>query len=302
MDFSSTVASTSAFPHFADLPIELQLQIWEECLAGPSMQVFDVHFSTLSHDDEPQRSRTIRDDSRLKSSVFLGVANGADPSMYKHRQSIRQTSRFASLVSKPTWRDTNTVYLPERREVVRYDNGNDALLLRLRPAPPTPAPPVTDDDAKDDLLLRRSNVGALLDAPWTAEFAETLRAAKRIAFNATDLQGRPWCVGEAFDAMRLASCIQSGLEVLYFVHEPDVCMCGCQDWGTKKPQDNALRGKPRRALDVIRGMGRTYKEVRLKSKNRGWFIRYLDGAIRQQQRDAGMVTFKEVRFLVAVDD
>jgi len=299
MDSSSVVSPATAFLYFADLPIELQFQVWEECLAGPSMHIFDVRIP--SSDDSGDRQR---DGPRRKHGVFLDpVRSVDDPSMYKHRQALRQTSRLASLVSKPTWRATNTVYLPGRREATAYDNDADVLLLRLGAAPGGHAAPTGDDHPKDDLLARPGIVGMMLDAPWTAEFAETLRAARRVAFRAADVQGKtPWCVGDAFDAMRLACCIQQDLEVLYFVHEPSVCKCGCREWETKRPQDNVVGGRGRRELDVIQGMGRTYREVRVKRKNRDRFVRYLDAAVRQQQQDTGRVTFKEVRFLVAVDD
>jgi hypothetical protein len=166
------------------------------------------------------------------------------------------------------------------------------------------------EEEGDASLLRPSPLCTLLDAPWTSPLADTLRAARRLALHAHQVQGQnAWAIAEAFDAMRLACCIQHGLEVLYFVHDPVVCSCGCRAWvTTTTAAAAAAAGRKtgtttmKRELEVIRGVGWTCREVRVKSKDRDRFVRYIDRAIREQQKDAGVAAFKEVRFLVVEHD
>lgn len=160
----------TSFPQFANLPAEIQLQIWASTTATllntPQMHAFDVRApsppSTLittpaaAVKSRGPRQRSPRPNSRVRKarsppprrkehplleSVTLNASgNTANPSAYKFRDVLRHTCVDAAAAAARAQAaipaaDRAAVELPGGRSVV-YDNARDVLHLRFLTTPP----------------------------------------------------------------------------------------------------------------------------------------------------------------------
>ncbi|KAL4412868.1 hypothetical protein CABS03_07294 [Colletotrichum abscissum] len=336
------------FTKFAELPPELRLKIWDEATAGPSIHIFDVCFASWRGTDRSRRAFQSADGkiseqnharwTKYRECVFLdaletGPAELArrtriarhmhDPSVYKQRQTMRLVCSEASAAVERRLRGTNlnSVYLPGRNQKIHYDNEEDVLLLRFG-----------DGGALTDLChgvlsgeyeaSGVNNLTEVLEGPWSAEIAETLRDARLIALDIAETW-TPATVGAVVfeEVAYLACCIQRGLRVLYLVdHCHGRCTrCKKQDITRSQLQTRGelyyqLHSRDRdaaisRVADVIHGVGKTYREV-FNLEGMGWSdehpiyvsARVMDEMIRSQQTDAATQDFEGIRVLLVEDD
>ncbi|KZL84442.1 multicopper oxidase [Colletotrichum incanum] len=338
----------SSFTKFSQLPAELRLKIWDEATTGPSMHIFDVCFPSWRGGNRSKRAfqaanGTISQSShdkwtKYRECVFLDslevgpadlarqtrvARHGYDPSVYRFRRTMRLACPEASAA---VWRrmrgkSVNTVYLPGRNERIQYDNDEDVLFLRFR-----------DGGAITDLshgvlfgefeASGMNDLTDVLEGPWSAEMAETLRDAQCIALDLAETWG-PSTIGTVLfeEVAYLACCLQQGLRVLYLV---DHCHGRCTRCKRRDTRYNQLqtRGGLYRQLqnrdiddamartpDVIYGVGKTYREV-FDFEGLGWshqhpnyvLARGMDEMIRSQQADADKQAFGGVRVLLVEDD
>ncbi|KAF6834999.1 hypothetical protein CMUS01_05956 [Colletotrichum musicola] len=339
------IMASPTFHRFPDLPPELRLKIWEEASAGPAMHVFDLCFPSWRGAERSRRAfedadGNISEDRRHRweeysRCVFLDkletgprelrratrVARHAhDPSAYRLRGALRLACVEAGAnVSRPV--EENVVYLPGRDEKIAYDNAEDVLFLRFR-----------DSGALTELsqgvlfgefdASGANSLGEVLEGPWSAEMASTLHGARKIALDVAET----WTLATVGTVMLeevayLGCCLQDGLCVLYLVdHCPGRCSrCHRHEQNAKRLQ---ARGELFRQLhcmtasedgvrepDVIRGVGKTYREV-FDLEALGWtdthpsyvFARAMDETLRSQQADADAQSFQGIRILVVEDD
>lgn len=331
------MANLSTFTKFAQLPGELQLRIWEEATAGPSMHVFDVCFPSWQGNDRSRAAFTSHEDTPLytkyKNSAFLDILDEPterektgsvmihqlDPSMYRLRDALALTSVDAAASSALKGEDTNTVILPGRKRIVRYDNSADVLFLRFSNG----ANNLSEDvlGGAEEIPFGLGTFSPVLVVPWSPEMTATVRSARRIALDVTETWTPKGNRAMLFEEIASLAChLEEGLEVLYLV---DHCAGRCtrckreglkaselQTWGSlarnlhEDDEDNGSRSG-----DVIRGVGKTYREV-FDFERLGWedfhptyiFARIMTAAILTQQKDTGRETFKGVRVLLAEDD
>ncbi|KAK1675071.1 hypothetical protein BDP55DRAFT_553569 [Colletotrichum godetiae] len=336
------------FTKFAELPAELRLKVWNEAAAGPSIHIFDVCFPSWRGTDRSRRAfqsieGNISEDNharwtKYRDCVFLDALEAGpaelarqtriarhmrNPSVYKQRQTMRLVCSEASAAveRRLKGRSMNSVYLPGRNQRIQYDNEEDVLLLRFG-----------DGGALTDLshgvlfgefeASGVNNLTEVLEGPWSAEMAETLRDAQLIALDIAETW-TPATVGAAMfeEVAYLACCIQRGLRVLYLVdHCPGRCTrCEKQNITRSQLQTrgelydqlhsrdmDAARLRP---ADVIHGVGKTYREV-FDLEGMGWsdehpiymFARVMDEMIRNQQADADTQDFEGIRVLLVEDD
>ncbi|KAJ0158308.1 hypothetical protein CTA2_11892 [Colletotrichum tanaceti] len=350
--------SVQSFARFPDLPAELRLKIWDEAVSGPSMHIFDVCFPSWRGSGRSQRAFQSADGTmsrgnhdrwtKYRECVFLdtievgpaelarqtSVARHAcDPSVYRTRQAMRLACSEASaaVARRTRGRELNTVYLPGRKEKIQYDNDEDVLFLRFR-----------DGGAITDLShgvifgeFEASGMNGLtevLEGPWSAEMAETLRDARCIALDVAETRV-PSAVGAVLfeEVTYLACCLQQGLRVLYLVDHCHGRCTRCERQSTTSDQlqtrgvlyrqlhsqvshdvnddDDDDHGGMARTPDVIQGVGKTYREV-FDFEGLGWsdhhphyvFARAMDETIRSQQADADKQDFQGVRVLLVEDE
>ncbi|GKT46293.1 uncharacterized protein ColSpa_06474 [Colletotrichum spaethianum] len=338
---------SSSFSKFPDLPAELRLKIWDEATAGPSMHIFDVCFPSWRGGARSKRAFQAADGTMPQSNhdrwakynecVFLDaleigpaelarqtrVARHAyDPSVYRLRKTMRLTCSEASAAVERRMRGkrVNTVYLPGRNERIHYGNEEDVLFLRFR-----------DGGAITDLsqgvlfgefeASGMNDLTDVLEGPWSAEMAETLRDAQCIALDVAETWA-PSAIGAVLfeEIAYLACCLQQNLRVLYLV---DHCHGRCTR--CKRHETKIYQLQTRRALywqlnqdiddatartpDVIHGVGKTYREV-FDFEGLGWshehpsyvFAKAMDETIRSQQVDADKQDFEGVRVLLVEDE
>ncbi|KAF0325839.1 hypothetical protein GQ607_006971 [Colletotrichum asianum] len=335
--------SPRSFHRFSDLPAELRLKIWEDASTGPSMHVFDVCFPSWRGAERSKRAFQDADGhvseanqarwSKYSQCVFLDaleagpeelarstrVARHAhDPSVYKLRRAQQVTSAEASGATAKLGKDVNTVCLPGRNEKIVYDNEEDVLFLRFR-----------DGGAVTELsqgvlfgeydASGANSLSEVLEGPWSAEMAATLHGGRKIALDVAETWTNE-TVGAVLleEVAYLGCCLQQGLRVLYLVdHCPGRCSrCGRKGMAADRLQE---RGQLYRQLhydetqgrepDVVRGVGKTYREV-FDFEGMGWsdkhpsfvFARAMDETIRSQQADADARRFQGVRVLVVEDE
>ena len=326
----------SSFPLFSRLPKELQLKIWESSVCGPSMHVFDVCFPSKRRMERSRRAFADRvgvsPAEDITKTVFLDTLDDIpdanprkaevarhrhDPSVYRHRESLRRTTRDAfdsSRIRGPT----NTVYLPGRSRKIEYNNTEDVLFLRFRGIETnTEVSSEVEVNILDNMPPYLEDVAEVLGGQWSAGMAATLQNAKMIALDVAETWA-PASTGEygLEEIAYLACCLQKELEVLYLV---DHCVgrctrCGRQDLdagqlGSRGFLADDLCGDDQKEVqrpgDVINGIGKTYREV-FDLEALGWntfhptylFAKIISDTIRCQQRDAGSEVFKGVRILV----
>ncbi|KAJ0297111.1 hypothetical protein COL516b_011017 [Colletotrichum fioriniae] len=301
------------FTKFAELPAELRLKIWDEATAGPSIHIFDVCFPSWRGTDRSSRAFQSADGRIIEDNYARWT---------KYREMRLVCSEASAAVERRLrGRNTNSVYLPGRNQRIHYDNEEDVLLLRFG-----------DGGALTDLShgvlfgeYEASGVNSLtevLEGPWSAEIAETLRDARLIALDIAETW-TPATVGAVLfeEVAYLACCIQRGLRVLYLVdHCHGRCVrCKKQDITRSRLQTRGdlhdqLHSRHKdaarsRTADVIHGVGKTYREV-FDLEGMGWsdehpiyvFARVMDEMIRSQQADADTQDFEGIRVLLVEDD
>ncbi|KAL2836141.1 hypothetical protein BJY01DRAFT_252106 [Aspergillus pseudoustus] len=262
----------------------------------------------------------------------------SDPSAYHITSSVRQTCFEAletlrarsspprsatSTTSRPTTPESsirstysNGIYLPARRKWITYDNSNDVLFLRF--GSPVSPPDTLLDEQEDYVRTFNSGLSDVLLCPWSEEFTETLRNARRVALDLAELEitAHASVNEEAVeqDIAYLACCLQNDLEVLYIIvhqsgsgSETDRVDIGSLQ--TMGPAGKSLSspGFEKRDPNVFYGQGVTYHEVfALESFGLGeetrefQALKMLGDAIREQQGEQGM--FRGVRALVCQRD
>ncbi|KAH8882313.1 hypothetical protein GQ53DRAFT_885727 [Thozetella sp. PMI_491] len=270
-----------------------------------------------------------------------------DPSMYTFHRSLKATCtdsfRALELEGQTTeinvhTSDINTVYLPGPDRRVWYNNGTDILHLRF--GQKDGADESTEDDLPELVALKDnladapppgvldlpddqlSDLTAILESTWSPEMADTLRTARRVAFDASAAYTH-FTTGISLieEVIFLACTIQQDLEVLYLV---DYCIGRCKSCNKGRLDAADLQGRGgvldldlhgaedvERKPEMIQGVGKVYKEV-FEFEKMGWnaahptflFARVLAEAIRDQQAEAsldGKVIFQGVRVLMAED-
>lgn len=308
------------FHQFTRLPVELQIQIWEEYISsGPAMHVFDVCFPLNGEERVEQAFKGADVDREVvdqyKKQVFFDrfeSQHGAfDPSIYRVAASSRLINRAAYDIVRniEAKQGTNTVHLPGRAQKVTIPT-SDVLMLRFREYP------VDHTELATETLGCPPPIGETLQSQWSTEMASTLQRAKRIAIDVTET----WATGlygeMGFEEVAFfASTIQKGLEVLYLV---DNCAGRCKGCERQDIKAEGLQTRDRlwkdlneddetRPADIVRAVSRRYVEV-FDLEGLGWaehpsymFARIISSAIRGQQDD-NQGKFQGVRVLVAEDE
>ncbi|KAH7152744.1 hypothetical protein EDB81DRAFT_432655 [Dactylonectria macrodidyma] len=308
--------TTMTFPQFPNLPPELQTQVWETCLAGPCMHIFDVCFPSRSLGRVERAfaggdvTRQARFD-RFKETVFLDRLESirGDPSMYRYANTLRHTSRAAAWTAEAaSSRDgATTVSLPGRDAKLRIA-GSDVLMLQFRDAGDGSA----DGDA--DASTLQSRIGPVLRCQWSAELASTLQGARKVALDA--VEGWVFSPNDTLgwdEITHLASTLHRDLEVLYLVENGNKTAASRLQtrgtlWKRLEGDANGL-SQPERPGDVVRAVGMRYTEV-FDLEALGWhechptygFAFLMTNAIRLHQHQGGQSVFKGIRVLVAEEE
>ncbi|KAF5665689.1 multicopper oxidase [Fusarium heterosporum] len=320
-----------AFRNFGNLPLELQIKIWQTYTRpGPAMHVFDICFPSWKGEERSEKAFGAQEKDKeveaklelYRKTVFLdrldtiGSRTIFDPSMYH----ATATSRLINRLSERTVRETkaredmNDINLPGRAQKISIPS-SDVLMLRFREKP---------SDHKDlptETLLYPPPIKDILENQWSPEIASALQNAKKIAIDvsetwATGLYGELGLEEIAF----FACTIQKGLEVLYLVDEcTGRCeQCGRQNvkMGEMQTRDALWRGlrtkdtdDQERPGDIVDAVSRRYVEARNLAAL-GWeeehpsyvFACMMDAAIKSQQEGADRGKFQGVRILVVEDE
>ncbi|KAL3448769.1 hypothetical protein BJX65DRAFT_306774 [Aspergillus insuetus] len=270
----------------------------------------------------------------------------SDPSAYHITSAVRQTcfealeslrTRSAQIQNttapQPTSPDrsanakaTNSVYLPGHNKWITYDNANDVLFLRFGGPVRIPAALLDaggEESGEEQSYPRTftSGISDVLLCPWSEEFTETLRNARRVALDlgelrttagTTEMQEAEGEEATAQDIAYLACCLQNELEVLYIIVDESGSEGSTMDIAplqTMGKAGNSLcsPGFEKRDPGIFYGKGVTYHEVfaldriGLREGTRGFrVLTMLGDAIREQQGEEGV--FRGVRVLVCRRD
>lgn len=311
-----------SFSKFTSLPPELQALIYEECLQGPSMHIFDVRFPSW------RRPSNRVNEERYGQTAFLDALDTSeeemnrvtrvgkyafDPSMYRMMRALLGTSKVAAgMVRYQKLREeTNTMYLPARNQKVTVPQ-SDVLMLRFRDAGAA-----TQCAAQILFAAEATSPAAVRKCTWSPAMAATVHAARKLALDVSE-GWTAWAGSVAGDQeiAYLASTMQSGLEVLYLV---DACAgrcAGCRREGGRGAgeRDGVWRGVngeegEERQGDVIQGVSKRYVEV-FDLARLGWntshpsfiFAQKMARAIRSQQHGDDEGRFQGVRVLIVEDE
>lgn len=304
-----------AFYKFTQLPVELQLQVWETFFTEPAMHVFDVCYPTWR--GEARLEKAFGKDGMIdkyRTTVFLDRLDENDPSMYHFTTSLRLASGIVTRIVQNiiSGKETNTVYLPGRTQTLTLPT-SDVVFLRFRPRP------ISHSDLAAETLFYPSPIKEVLESDWSPEVAATLHQAKRIALDVTEM----WTAGLSMefgsDEVAYFSCtVQKGLEVVYLV---DDCTGRCDECGRKdlRGEDLLKKGDLWNGLqlgdaedrqgDAIQAVGRRYVEV-FDLEKLGWdqahpsymFAKMMIAAIQSQQYGTDKGMFQGVRVLVVQED
>jgi hypothetical protein len=274
----------------------------------------------------PKPSRLLQPPPGMSADTSYPFA--ADPSMYKFDHALRGScfeagsclSTFASLAQSqkqamqgPIFTaEVNSVYLPGKDKWIHYDNTTDVLFLRFG------LPGQVSDSKHDDEVMQRafnSGISDLLSGDWSAEMAETLRNARRIAIDIAETGLATSQEDFIYQEVAfLSCCIQQSLEVLYLVDHtigrsqedmdgqpPTRATCNSEEElsETSNISSSVLCG---REPDVIHGVGLTYRELIDRDPSR-WeekhptfsLLTMFDELVRSQQGDGSC--FQGVRVL-----
>ncbi|KAF4968727.1 hypothetical protein FSARC_3944 [Fusarium sarcochroum] len=320
-----------SFRHFGNLPLELQIKIWQAYThPGPAMHIFDVCFPSWKGEGRAERSFEVQKKdkageakfNKYKKTVFLDRLDSVsgrvifDPSMYHATASSRLISRIADQTVRETEarQELNEINLPGRAQKISIPS-SDVLMLRFREEP------ADHNDLATETLLCPPPIKDILENQWSSEMASALQNAKRVAIDvaetwATGLYGELGLEEIAF----FACTIQKGLEVLYLV---DDCTGRCKQCGRPNVKMDEIRTRDalwkglrtkntddqERPGDIVNAVSRRYVEAR-NLKALGWeeehpsyiFACMIDAAIKSQQEGADRGTFKGVRVLVVEDE
>ncbi|KAJ4262980.1 hypothetical protein NW762_006593 [Fusarium torreyae] len=320
-----------AFRHFGNLPLELQIKIWQtHTHPGPAMHIFDVCFPSWKGEGRAERAfETQKGDkageaklNKYKKTVFLdrfdSIGGKAifDPSMYHATASSRLINRIADQTVRETEarQDMNEIHLPGRAQKISIPS-SDVLMLRFREEP------ADHNDLATETLLCPPPIKDILENQWSSEMASALQNAKRVAIDVTET----WATGLygelGLEEIAFFACtIQKGLEVLYLV---DDCTGRCKQCGRPNVKMDEIRTRDalwkglrtkntddqERPGDIVNAVSRRYVEAR-NLKALGWeeehpsyiFACMIDAAIKSQQEGADRGTFQGVRVLVVEDE
>ncbi|EEA26769.1 hypothetical protein PMAA_016880 [Talaromyces marneffei ATCC 18224] len=295
------------FHQFQYLPPELRIQIWQAACPQPGIHVFDVCIPSISQACQTQDGRT-QDERRFeefRDAVFLDsvkisqyrnparpvpnqhsceeVQFSFDPSTSRVASSIRRSCFEASnalqmLSGKLTQQpanpaksltpgiDSNLVYLPGKDKWMAYSNRDDVLFLRFGSPVSIPDPPTEPGYHR----AFSSGLSDVLLCPWSAEFAESLRNARRVAIDVTEIHAVHHSEEAIYQEVAyLSCCLHSSLEVLYIV---DHCVGHCERCGKDKLSIKSLQQRGQlanqfnpdsiaRRPDIFHGNGLTYHEI-----------------------------------------
>ncbi|KAL3460742.1 hypothetical protein BJX64DRAFT_290050 [Aspergillus heterothallicus] len=305
-------------------------------------QATRLHETATEDEGLPSRIKKYRDTvfldqfmpaAEIKPNQRKGIRKfETDPSAYHITTSVRQ-SCFEALESLRTRSEatnpkqilpntsknpTNNVYLPTRDQWIKYDNMNDVLFLRFGDPVSLPAS-LLDEHEEEEGYVRTfsSGLSEMLLCPWSEEFTETLRTARRVALDLSELEvtaDTPEAEeAVAQDIAYLACCLQNELEVLYvIVSSVEGVEGGGLDAVSLQMMGNVGRvlcapGFEKRGPDVFYGKGATCHEVfaweRLglgEETREFWVLKMLADAVREQQGEQGV--FRGVRALVCQRD
>ncbi|KAM5356634.1 hypothetical protein ACJ41O_003280 [Fusarium nematophilum] len=317
-----------AFHQFANLPQELQLQVWEAFVdTGLAMHIFDVCFPSWKGEGRGERafggmeSGKAREEKleRYGKLVFLDRLDSEDgeatfdPSMHHAAATSRLINRAACNTARAVEArlQMNMVHLPGREQRIPIP-ASDVLMLRFR------EPPDNHTQLATETLLCPPPIKEILENQWSPEMASTLHAASRVALDVTETLATGMYGELGFEEIAFFACtIQKGLEVLYLI---DQCAGRCGECARyAKARD--LQGRDElwtqlhegdeieRPGDVVRAVSKRYVEV-FDLEGLGWEVEHpsyvfavmLSAAIRSQQEEAEKGRFQGVRVLVVEDD
>ncbi|RGP72585.1 multicopper oxidase [Fusarium longipes] len=320
-----------AFRHFANLPLELQIKIWQTYVhPGPAMHIFDICYPSWKGDKRTEKAfQALRGNkegedkfNEYKNKVFLdrmdsiGSKPVFDPSMYHATATSRLVSRLTDRTIRETenGRDMNEIYLAGRDQRVSIP-ASDILMLRIRQES------FEHYNLATETLLCPPPIKDILENQWSPELASALRGAKKIAIDmietwATGLYGELGLEEIAF----FACTIQKDLEVLYLVDE---CTGRCKQCRRQNVKMDEIRKRDAlwkglrtkntddqdRAGDIINAVSRRYVEA-TNLAALGWddehpsylFACMIDTAIKTQQEGTDRGKFQGVRVLVVEDE
>jgi hypothetical protein len=337
VDIMSSSIVCNEFPCFSQLPPELQSQIWRAAKPCPAIHIFDVCVPGSARSERAFKNHDGRITNAAqwqahRNTIFLDILEihnpslrmqdqrlpsfPHDPSMYRFSASLRETCfnsrREADLTgrrdtSQPGAQDDasiNTVYLPGRGGWINYDN-NDVLCLRFGRGDLIAEP--LDWTSEGD-LHRGLNPGIaqVLGATWSAAMATTLRRARRVALDVSELWTPDYVLEVLVEEIaHLSSVLQENLEVLYLV---DYCAGRCRlmrknDTVSGDEAKIVVHNGKGKLGDVIHGTYNVYRED-VDGRQLGWDDKHparllsdlLDNAIRSQQGRRGK--FLGVRALI----
>jgi hypothetical protein len=279
--------------------------------------------------------------NRLSVDSITTVQFSRDPSMYTTATKLAAVCSGASCViekevrttaeeQKPdAKKNTNVVYLPARDRWVRYSNTEDVLFLRFgRPGAVADVNrEALHGDHEDNLLESTPDKGisGALGGIWSAEMANTLQGARRVALDLSELIVDGDAARQMFyqEMVYLACCLQKDLEVLYLV-DYSVGRCHCprgkfsaadlqtrtvtEGWPTGEDGASSEQDGEREP-DVIHGEGATWREILdlekfgMNEDHPAFLVaQILDDSIRSQQRCEGNGPFQGIRILVCEED
>lgn len=312
--FRTSIYQAMGFSKFTQLPLELQIQVWETFFRAPAMHIFDMCYPTRRGD--ARITKAFGDDETIRKyskTVFLDRLDESDPSMYHFTSSLRLASGLATKVERNALsrQGKTTVHLPGQAQTLSIPT-TDVVFLRFRPRP------ANHSDLAAETLFYPSPIKEILESDWSPEVADTLYSARRIALDVSETWAAGLSMEFGSDEVAYFSCtIQKGLEVVYLV---DDCTGRCDSCTRKdlKREDLQTKGDLWKGLqssdldrdgDVIQAVGRRYVEV-FDLEKLGWdighpsylFARMMMTAVQSQQYGEDQGRFKGMRVLVIEED
>ncbi|OJI97621.1 hypothetical protein ASPVEDRAFT_68355 [Aspergillus versicolor CBS 583.65] len=231
-------------------------------------------------------------DTKNQQSSYCSIESALpfDPSAYLVTDSIQQSCLEADWAlelppSSPNRTNTtafNSVHLPAqgRDKRIWYDNRTEVLLLRFGVLFPSESDILVHNLTTNHYYytgVLNSNLSNVMEHKWSPQFASTLKNARRLAFDATEITSDCAVLGPPASHLlsrlvkQLSLFLRRDLECLYIV---DHCIGRCGKCGkggldigkiavrTKDGLSKKLNfSEGERSPDVFHGNGVTYREV-----------------------------------------
>lgn len=186
-------------------------------------------------------------DSQQNASCSVESAFSFDPSTYLVTDSIQQSCREADWAlefpprssNRANTTDFNSVHLAAqgRDKWIWYDNSTDVLFLRFGSQFPTESGLIVHDPTTNSYYYTgafKNKLLGVLNIKWSPQFASTLKNARRLALDATEIEADCAVLRVPIPPIisrkvkELASFFRHDLECLYIV---DHCIGRCGKCG-----------------------------------------------------------------------